>query len=116
MYGPVEGRRNDMTLLRESGWSTKFEEHLIIDNRQFYVYGDSAYSIRPWIQKHFIGCLTDEQKQCNRTMSMVRVSVEHRYKELKQKYPSQDFARKMHVRQSPIGQLYRVCALLWNFR
>ena len=112
MHGPIEGRRHDITLFRESGWDDALRNHLTTNERQFYIFGDSAYSIRPWIQRPFVGCLTAEQKSFNEKMSSVRISVEHNYKDLKQNWPSQDFARKLHVRQAPIGLLYKSCALL----
>lgn len=49
-------------------------------------------------------------------MSSVRVSVEHTYKDLKQIWTSQDFSRKLKVREAPISILYVFSAILWNFR
>lgn len=41
------GRRHDLTLLRENGWSEKLEECFLIDGMYYYIYGDSAYLLRP---------------------------------------------------------------------
>lgn len=38
------------------------------------------------------------------------------YKDLKQQWISQNFARNLKLRQAPISILYKASALLWNFR
>lgn len=116
LFGPVPGRHHDLTTLRKSGWATKLETNLLVEGRQFYLFGDSAYSLRPWMQRPFIGNCNGEQNDFNRRMSAVRVSVEHTYKDLKQQWQSQDYPRNLKVRKSPVGLLYRSAALLWNFR
>lgn len=116
LHGPVEGRRHDLTLLRNSGWVTVLQECLSTAERQFYIFGDQAYLLRPWMMRPFIGNLTALQELQNAQMSSIRVSVEHNYKDLKQLWVSQDFARNLKVRQAPIGLLYKASALLLNFR
>lgn len=91
LYGPVVGRRYDLTLLLKGVWNETLQHSLITDNRQYYIYGDGAYQLRPWIQRPFVGNCTDEQKMFNKKMSSVRVSFEHNYKDLKQQWCSQDF-------------------------
>lgn len=116
LHGPVEGRRHDLTLFRSSGWNTVLEESLSTPTRQFYIYGDQAYILRPWVMKPFGGNVTVEQAAFNAQMSSLRVSVEHTYKDLKQMWTSQDFSRKLKVREAPIGTMYKAAALLWNMR
>lgn len=117
LYGPVEGRRHDLTLLRESRWSEVWQECLFIDGDWYYLYGDSAYLLRPWMQRPYTrGVCSAQETAFNTQMSEVRVSVEHNYKDLKQLWNSQDFARKIKVRQSPVALLYKMSALLTNFR
>lgn len=117
MYGPVEGRRHDLTLLRESRWDDIWREALFIDGEWFYVYGDSAYLLRPWMMRPFTrGVCSAEETFFNTRMSEVRVCVEQNYKDLKQLWCSQDFARRLKVRQAPIALLYKMSALLTNFR
>lgn len=62
LYGPVVGRRHDLTLLRLSNWDNKLQDCLNFNNRQFYIYGDGAYQLKPWIQKPFVGNLSEEEK------------------------------------------------------
>eukprot|EP00171_Calliarthron_tuberculosum_P021365 IDg21365t1 len=42
MYGPEVGRRHDMTLYRESGINTQLMPSLLIDEKQYCIYGDTV--------------------------------------------------------------------------
>jgi len=53
LFGPVEGRRHDMLLYHESGIDAQIEATLLIDETQFFIYGDSAYIICDWIQRRY---------------------------------------------------------------
>ena len=77
MYGPIEGRRHDAFMLAASGVCQKLEQ--LQDNRgeDYVVYGDPAYGITRCILAPFRGAnLTDDEKEFNKNMSKVRVSVE----------------------------------------
>lgn len=117
MYGPEVGRRHDTTLLRQSGLEDRLEQCLLLDGRQFYVYGDAAYMTRPWLQTAFerLGA-TPSQEAYNKSMSAVRVTVEWNYKDLKQQWSLNDYARSLSVRKAPIALLYQASALLLNFK
>ena len=45
LYGPVEGRLHDSTLLRESGVMDEIEHFNMADGRPMNLYGDKAYPI-----------------------------------------------------------------------
>ena len=47
LYGPEVGRRHDVNLLSESGIEERLENCLLIIERQFYLYVDAAYMLRP---------------------------------------------------------------------
>ena len=107
MYVPEAGRRHDLTLYRESGMDNSLEQSLHVQGQQYYIYGDPAYILRPWLQVAFSRAFaTPEQQFLNKTMSAVRVSVEHSYKDMKQMWTSQDFKRMLKVRAAPIARLY----------
>lgn len=59
LYGSVEGHRHDLTLLRNRGWETRLEGSLFSAGRQFYIYADQAYLLRPWMMRPFIGELSE---------------------------------------------------------
>ena len=53
LFGPVEGRRHEMTLYRMSGMEKHLSSSLEIDGKQYFTYGDAAYALRPWMQVGF---------------------------------------------------------------
>ena len=117
LYGPMEGRRHDATLLRRSGVSDKLKEVLKKDDIQYYLYGDAAYVLRLWLQTSFDSTTSYEaQLQINGEMNKVRTAVEWNYKEIKQNWVGNDVTRYMHLRQAPISLIYVGGALLQNFK
>jgi hypothetical protein len=118
MYGPEEERRHHTTLYRKSNMNYHLSRSLTGEGdnaRQFCIYGDGAYLMRPWLQVGFSRhAATTEQLRYNAEMSAARVAVEWNYKDLKAMWSTQDFKRKLKVRQSPVAVLYITSALLWN--
>jgi nuclease HARBI1 len=83
--------------------------------RQFCIYGDGAYVLRPGLQVGFSPLnASPEQLLYNAEMSAVRVAVEWSYKDVKAMWTTQDFKRKLKVRQSSVAVLYILSVLLWN--
>lgn len=117
LHGPVEGRRHDLTLMRQSGWEEVLADVLDIEGVQYYVYADSAFTVRPYLQAPFgtVGASVAEL-DFNRRMCGVRVAVEWNYKDLKQQWSSNDFSRQLKVRMAPIALLYKASAILLNMR
>lgn len=116
MYGPEVGRRHDMTLYRESGLGEVLEAVLVINGKQYCLYGDAAYILRPWLQTAFPRTnASADEIMYNKAMSAVREAVEWTYKDIKQLWTSQDFKRGLKVRKAPIALMYKASALLWNF-
>lgn len=117
LLGAEFGRRYDLTILCESGWEELWSDALDIegDGRQFYLFGDSAYLLCPWMQRPFIhGLETIEWQLFNTAMSSVPVSVEHSNGELNKYWVIQDFAKNVKVRRCPVVLLYKCCAILHN--
>jgi hypothetical protein len=46
-YGPVEGRRHDAGMLRESGVENEMYRNMTRPNDVYCVYGDPAYPLTP---------------------------------------------------------------------
>lgn len=116
LYGPVEGRRHDMTLYHESGLDTTLATALLIDGQRYYIYGDTAYFIRPWLQAAYQGILTPEQEAFNASMKVPRTAVEWGFKDIKQICTTLDYTRKLKVREAPVAQVYKIGVLVWNLR
>ena len=56
LYGPVEGKKHDSSMLVESGLYNKLEKlHVPPDKHILCIYGDSAYPHRPQLQGPFKG-------------------------------------------------------------
>lgn len=92
-------------------------ENMTINGRQFYMFGDSAYLLFPWIIRPFLRDLERaEKEEFNTSMSFVRVSVEQNWKDLKQLWTMQDFARNHKIHPAPIGLLYHASTILHNIR
>lgn len=82
---PINGRSLDLTQFRSSGWEADLQLVRSIDEIQYYVYADSAFTILPYLQVPFGAvCATLQQVPFNHAMSEVRVAVEWNYKKLKQ--------------------------------
>lgn len=71
---------HDLMLLGDSGWDKTLDKCIIIGGRQFYIYGECAYLLSPWMQRPFVSGFSSQSEQIfNTAMRSVRVSVEHRY-------------------------------------
>eukprot|EP00795_Rhopilema_esculentum_P008805 gene8805-biopygen1709 len=118
LYGPVEGKRHDARLLRESGIIQLLENHSNrLDGTPLCIYGDPAYPLRPHLQAPFKNNhLTEEQQAYNKAMSKVRDSVEWVFGEILQYFAFVDFKKNQKIALSEIGKMYRACALLHNAR
>lgn len=115
--GPLEGRRHDITLLRESGIEEELESSLQIYGNQYYMYADSAYPLRPYLIVGFSGSqLDNDERSFNTAMSKVRISVEWAFKDVRKYFTHLDMSRKMTVAISPVGLWFFSACILCNFR
>jgi hypothetical protein len=66
LFGPIEGRRHDSFLLRESGLLPQLERMFDDEDNMYYVYGDPAYPLMPQLMYPFRGAnITPEQQDFN---------------------------------------------------
>jgi nuclease HARBI1 len=86
IYGPEDGRRHDMTLYNKSGIDEELSVAILVDRKQFCIYGDAAYVLRPFLQVGFPTVNADPETSIyNAKMSSVRIAVEWTYKDIKKK-------------------------------
>jgi nuclease HARBI1 len=117
IFGPFEGRRHDMHLYAESGLDEILSEELLIDGFQHYIFGDSGYTLRPYLMTPFEGGnLTEDEALFNKWMSTARVSVEWTFKDVKKYFSHIAFPRKIVLSRTPGGAWDLASCLLWNFR
>ena len=108
LYGHAEGRRHDNSMLARSRLLDDLQQHSHDPNGNILcIFGDPAYPLRPHLQTPFKGAnVTPLQKQWNKSMSQVLVSVEWIL----------DFKRILKVHLSAVDKMYIVYALLQNAR
>ncbi|XP_028416427.1 uncharacterized protein LOC114540491 [Dendronephthya gigantea] len=78
LFGPVEGRKHDASMLRDSNLLTTLEEHAFSPvGEPMCIYGDPAYPLRVHLQAPFRDrVLTPQMQAFNQSMSSVRESVD----------------------------------------
>ncbi|XP_074611816.1 uncharacterized protein LOC141866231 [Acropora palmata] len=79
LYGPVEGRRHDSSMLASSGLLQELQRfsNSPITGTPICLYGDPAYPLRAHLQGPFRGAaLTQDQKNYNTAMNGARTAVE----------------------------------------
>lgn len=93
------------------------EEKFVIGGKQFCIYGNQAYVLRPWMQTAFPRhTASSTQLVYNTLMNGARVSVEHFYGEVKTHFTAMDFKRKLKLGEAPQGILYVCSVLMLNFK
>ena len=118
IFGPIEGKRHDSGMLAESNLLQQLQQRSFDTNgRVLCIYGDPAYPLRVNLQAPFRNpVLTQQQKDFNKSMSQVRVSVEWIFGDIVNWFAFMDFKKNLKVALSAVGKMYIVCALLSNAR
>lgn len=119
LFGPVEGRRHDAAMLRDSNLLTALER--VAHNQAGDVvclYGDPAYPLRPQLMGPYrqgdVPVLTDEMKAFNKAMSEVRISVEWLFGDVANYFKFIDYKKNLKIGMSAVGKQYIVSALFRN--
>ncbi|KAJ8017757.1 hypothetical protein HOLleu_44613 [Holothuria leucospilota] len=115
LYGPVEGRRHDAYILRESGLLEELEARSRDpEGKILCIYGDPAYPLRPQLQAPFpTANITRDQEAFNAAMSKVRISVEWSFGDILNYFKFTDYKKSQKV-LSACGKMYIVSGLLTN--
>jgi nuclease HARBI1 len=116
LFGPIEGRRHDMFMYSTSRIDQILQNSLLISGRQYYLYGNVAYTLRPYLQMGFRGStISSDEIAFNDSMSKVRVTVEWAFRDVKQFFIHVDLPIKLRLRETPAVLLYVSSLMLWNF-
>lgn len=103
-------------MLSESGLSSKLVQFNQANGQPYIVYGDPAYGISRNILTPFRGAqLTAAEKDFNKSMSQVRVSVEWTFGKILQYFTYVDLKRNNKILLQPVGKYYVVAALMTNW-
>ncbi|CAB1105988.1 unnamed protein product [Ectocarpus sp. CCAP 1310/34] len=117
LWGPVLGRRHDVTLLGLSGLlETLMQSFNDAAGVPYYIYGDPAYQVSPWLMAPFKGLLSVAKVAFIRAMSRVRVAVEWGFGRVVALWPYVDYVKKRQVALSAcgLGRQYAVAGILTN--
>ncbi|KAF0703626.1 hypothetical protein AaE_015294 [Aphanomyces astaci] len=113
-FGPIEGRRHDTTMLRESRLLGYLANHPEVFSRKV-IYGDPAYGVSEHMLSGFKGNgLSTMQRDFNKWMSRVRQSVEWNFKVMKTLWSFITFKTLSKIRLSPVARVVSVAMLLTN--
>lgn len=114
LWGPMDGRRGDGYMLRESRLESRLQQFCAITGSDYYVYGDPAYPLTPYIMRGLKGPMTAIEAAFCQAMSRERITVEWGYHLITEKWRMLDCVAQQKVRKSPIAINYAVAALLTN--
>lgn len=115
LFGPIEGRRHDAFMLSNSGLADQIKLFNQANGDPYVIYGDPAYGLSRNIMAPFRGMqLTQQERDFNKAMSTVRISVEWGFGKICQYFAFLDFKKNMKVLLQPVGKYYLVGALLIN--
>ncbi|OWY91955.1 hypothetical protein PHMEG_00039230, partial [Phytophthora megakarya] len=113
-WGPMEGRRHDSAMLRESRLLNYFENHEELFGGRF-LYGDPAYGVQKFILSGYKGNVSNPFEHAfNKQMSSVRESVEWNFKCLKTLWAFVAYQPQQKIGLSPVGKFVKVAMLLTN--
>ena len=111
MFGPVEGRRHDITLLKLSN----LERQMEMFPPDAFLYGDQAYPLRPWLISPFRGAnKPPSMRLWNKRMRTVRISVEHGFKIITSLFAHLKYIPAQTVFKTPVAKQFVVCTAFAN--
>ena len=117
LFGPVEGRRHDSSMLAMSVMMPVLEHFSIGPNgERLCIYGDPAYPLRWYLQGPFRGAqiTPDQYFKFKKSMSKLHISVEWLFGNVIENFKYSDYWNSQKIGLSSVGKMYRVSALLTN--
>ncbi|XP_067016499.1 uncharacterized protein [Acropora muricata] len=116
MYGPVEGKKHDSSMLTDSGLLHQLEHHAFSRaGEPMALYGDPAYPLRVHLQVPYrCAGMTPQMEEYNKAMSAVRISVEWLFGDILNYFKFLDFKKNLKISLSAVGKIYITCAILRN--
>ena len=112
LYGPVEGRRHDAGLLKESGLLNILQrEARALRGETLCLYRDPANPLRPQL----VGLYRDaDVLVVTPEMSKVRVSVEWLFGDIAEHFKFIDYKKNLKIGMSAVAKQYIVSTLFRN--
>lgn len=115
LFGPLEGRRHDSGVLRESNLlATLTNLPALPDGGVYCIYGDPAYPLRPQLMVPYPSVnITPEQHEFNTAMSSARIAVEWAFGKVVQFFAFVDYKKNQKILLQPVASHY-FCAVLFT--
>ena len=119
LFGPVEGRRHDAGMLKDSSVLAALQQVAYNPAGDVLcIYGDPAYPLRPQLMCPYkvgdVQVLTPQMRAFNKAMSEVRVSVEWLFGDISNYFKFIDYKKNLKIHLSAVGKQYLVSALMRN--
>ena len=119
LFGPVEGRRHDAGMLKDSGLLNILERVAYGPaGNVLCLYGDPAYPLRPHLMALYsvreVVMFTPNMQAFTEAMSTARVSVEWLFGDVLNSFKFLDFKNNLKLGFSAVGKYYIVAALFQN--
>lgn len=87
----------------------------LVGDRQYVIYGDPAYPLRPLLHRPFGGAsLSEEQQDFNSAMSKVRQAVEWGFGKVCSQFSFTDFKKNQKLLLQDVGGMYLAAVILTN--
>ncbi|CAH3184662.1 unnamed protein product [Porites lobata] len=116
MYGPVEGKKHDASMLVDSNLLHELEQNAFSPLESLCVCLATLLTLlRVHLQAPFRhGILTPAMEAYNAEMSSVRVTAEWLFGDVINDFKFLDFKKNLKIGMSSVGKMYLVCAILNN--
>lgn len=115
LYGPIEGRLHDSTLLRESGILDQIAPFTTENGDSLVIYGDKAYPIGNNLITPYRGVgLEHAERYFNLLMNSGRISVEWGFSKVGTLFSFTNYAPNLKLYLQPVALYYRTAAILTN--
>lgn len=106
--GPVEGRRHDAGMLKESGFLNILQRARSPRGGPLCLYGDPAYPLRPQLigpcRDADVLVVAPEMRAFNSAMSEVRVSVEWPFGDIAEYFKLIDYKKNVKLGMSAVAK------------
>lgn len=116
LYGPIEGRRHDAGMLKDSGLLNTLQRKARTPRGDILcIYGDPAYPLRPQLMCPYReNNLTFQMQEFNTAMSEVRVTVEWLFGDIVESFKFIDYKKNLKLGLSAVGKQYIVSVFFRN--
>ena len=114
LSGPWAGSRNDLGVFHESQLDMLMRPLVVHGNDVYHMFGDKAYQSLDLVMCPFHPPLNDTEQEYNKTLSALRVSVEHFFGKVTKLWSFTDVKRVHRTGLQPTAAYYKCMTLFTN--